>query len=66
MFPQSRGNDPGVVMEKRRYWMVSEASSRREGERIASLARVFEGLSKDLNLLFVKMETIIEVPGANC
>ena len=27
--PHSRGDDPGVVIAKRRSWMVSEASCRR-------------------------------------
>ena len=31
--PHSRGDDPGVVMENRRSWMVSEAFCRREGGR---------------------------------
>ena len=55
MSSQGRGDDPWVVMERRRSWMVSEASCRREGERTASKGCVFEGLCKHLQLLFVKM-----------
>ena len=50
----SRGDDPGVVMEKRRSWMASEASSRRDSGR--SLQRSSPSLCD---------ESIIEVPGAN-
>ena len=38
MSSHSRGDDPGMVMEKRRSWMVSEASGRREGGRTLSLS----------------------------
>ena len=54
MSSHSRGDDPGMVMEKRRSWMVSEASGRREGGRTLSLSLCLSLSNTSLFCLFVR------------